>query len=104
VHVGIVQMSLHPDLQNNSQKILSYIVHANRRKIDLLCFPECALTGYNVDHHKIRMDDVRKGISKLQKASYKYGISLIVGTSWSRDRNDNETRKIYNALQIGFYM
>ena len=104
MRIGIVQMSLYPNLQNNTKKILSCIIRASKRKIQLLCFPECALTGYIVDHHKTRMDNVREEISKIQKASNKYGISLVVGTSWScgnrKYNKKDKTKKIYNAAVI----
>lgn len=110
MRIGIVQMNLHSDLQSNAEKILDYIIQASKRKIELLCFPECALTGYIVDHYKIRMADIRRQISKIQGASDKYGISLVVGTSWSCDNNNdnknenkknkNNVRKIYNAAVI----
>ena len=101
MRIGIVQMSSCPNLQSNTRKILSYILRASKRKMQLLCFPECALTGYIVDHPKIRMDGVREEISKIQKASNKYGISLVVGTSWSCGKyKKDKTKKIYNAAVI----
>jgi predicted amidohydrolase len=45
---------------------------ASERGIDLLCFPECSLTGYIVDHNKIIMDDIRKGISDIQRSADKH--------------------------------
>lgn len=99
MRIGIVQMGLSTDLNQNTQKILDHIMLASKRKIDLLCFPECALTGYIIDHHKVRMDDIRKEISKIQRASDKSGISLIVGTSWSRNKNNNKGN-IYNTAVI----
>lgn len=100
MHIGIVQMSLSTDIVQNTQKILGFMKQASEREINLLCFPECALTGYIVDHYKIRMDDVRKGISNIQRASDKYEVSAIVGTSWhSNNKNDNK-KVIYNSAVI----
>jgi predicted amidohydrolase len=50
---------------------------ASKRKIDLLCFPECALTGYIVDHNKININDIIKGFSKIQGASDKSIYNLF---------------------------
>jgi predicted amidohydrolase len=101
MYIGIVQMGLSTDIDQNTQKILDYMMLAAERGINLLCFPECALTGYIVDHRKIRMDDIRKGISKVQKASDKYGISAIVGTSWHSNNNNNNNKvTIYNSAVI----
>lgn len=99
MHIGVVQMHLSPDLNKNTLKILDIVMLAARRKIDILCFPECAITGYIVNHHKTRMVDIRKEISKIQGASDKSGVSLIVGTSWPCSNYKNK-RNVYNAAAI----
>jgi predicted amidohydrolase len=96
MQIGIVQMDLSTSIDKNMQKILSYIELANKRKINLLCFPECALTGYVVDHYKIKNEQIRKGISQIQKASNTYNVSAIVGTSWYSNNNNN----LYNSAII----
>ncbi|MGA9845340.1 MAG: carbon-nitrogen hydrolase family protein [Nitrososphaeraceae archaeon] len=94
MRIGIIQMRLTSEINKNLSKILSRIRDARRSKIDLLCFPECALSGYIVDHRKVRWEQIRNGIGELQRASNSYGISLVVGTSW---RSDN---RIYNSALI----
>jgi omega-amidase len=94
MHIGVIQMRLAADISKNINKILYYIKNAHRHKIDLLCFPECAISGYIVDHHKIKWEHIRNGIEKLQQASNAYDISLVVGTSWYYDN------KIYNSAVI----
>ena len=95
MRIGIVQMGLSTYIDQNTQKILDYIKLATERGIALLCFPECALTGYIVDHN-------RKGISRLQQASDRYSISAVVGTSWHSNNNkdNNNKRNIYNCAAI----
>lgn len=79
--IGIVQMSLSPNIRINSNNILKYLERAKSKRIDLLCFPECALTGYIRDHWNVSTKDVSSEVSKLQKASDSSGIALIVGSS-----------------------
>ena len=99
MHLGIVQMGLSTDIDKNTQKILNYIELANKKKINLLCFPECALTGYVVNHYKVKNEHIRKGISHIKKASNTYNVSAIVGTSWySNDNNNNNN--LYNSAVI----
>ena len=74
-------MSLSPDICKNSNNILNYIERARKKKIGLLCFPECALTGYIRDHRKVSAKDVSSELSKLQVASDSSGVTLIVGSS-----------------------
>lgn len=74
-------MSLSPDIRINSKNILKYIKRARSRKIGLLCFPECALTGYIRDHRQVTANDVSSEVSKFQKTSDSSGVALIVGSS-----------------------
>ncbi len=87
-------MRLTSEINKNVLKILNHIRYAHKSKLDLLCFPECALSGYIVDHHKVRWEQIRDGIEKLQRASNSYGISLVVGSSWHPDN------RIYNSALI----
>jgi omega-amidase len=113
MHIGIVQMYLSTDVAQNTQKILGFMKQAYERGIDLLCFPECSLTGYILDHNKIRMDEIRKGISDIQRLADKHNISAIVGTSWQANNNNknknknvdgdgtgNNKRDIYNTAVV----
>ena len=94
MRIGIVQIRLTSEVNKNVLKILHRIRYAHRSKLDLLCFPECALSGYIVNHHKMRWGQIREGIDKLQQASNTYGISLVVGSSlYSNSR-------IYNSALI----
>lgn len=94
LRIGIVQMNVALDIRANSDKILRNVKNAKSRKIDLLCFPECALTGYIRDHRQVDADAVFSKISKLQEASDFSGVTLVVGSSlpW-KDR-------IYNTALI----
>lgn len=74
-------MSLSPDIRINSKNILKYIKRARSKKIGLLCFPECALTGYIRDHRQVTANDVSREVSKFQKTSDSSGVALIVGSS-----------------------
>jgi predicted amidohydrolase len=81
MRIGIVQMRLSSDLRTNSKNIVRYIERARSKKIRLLCFPECALTGYIRNHRQLHASDVASEILKLQKASDSSGVSLVVGSS-----------------------
>jgi len=94
MRIGIIQMRLTSEVNKNVSKILHRIRYAHRSKLDLLCFPECALSGYIVNHHKMRWVQIRDGIEKLQQSSNTYGISLLVGSSWYSDS------RIYNSALI----
>jgi NAD+ synthase (glutamine-hydrolysing) len=87
-------MRLSPDLSVNSKNILKYIELAKAKKIDLLCFPECALTGYIRNHRQVNVNGVSSEVAKLQKASDSSGVTLVVGSSLPL------RRKIFNTAFI----
>lgn len=81
LRIGVVQMSLSQDIHINSTNILKYIKRAGSKRMSLLCFPECALTGYIRDHRQVSKHDVHREVSNLQNASDSSGVALIVGSS-----------------------
>ena len=87
-------MQLTEDINKNVEKIVNYAKYGQKRGLSLLCFPECAVSGYLVDHSKINAQSIRNAISKLQHISDQSGISLVVGTAWPSNNN------IYNSAVI----
>jgi predicted amidohydrolase len=87
-------MRLSQDVSINCTNIVKYVRLARSRKIALLCFPECALTGYIRDHRKVHPRDVYDAISKLQRTSDSSGIALVVGSPLP------QKGRIYNAALI----
>jgi predicted amidohydrolase len=58
-------MQVTTDIDRNIDIMLSDIKKANKQQIDFLCFPECALSGYVVNHcigiiRKYSHIDIRK--------------------------------------------
>ena len=95
IKIGIVQMQVTTDIDRNIDVMLSDIKKANKQQIDLLCFPECALSGYVVNHNTINYEIIKNNILKLMDTSYEYDISLLLGTSWKSPSN-----KIFNTAII----
>ena len=91
---GVAQISLCNEIATNTGKILSYLKSAASLRLDLLCFPECSLTGYRRDFHNIVWDEVAQAIDKLQEAVVLEGTTIAVGTPYV------EAGKIYNAAIV----
>jgi predicted amidohydrolase len=91
---GAAQITLDNDVNLNLKKISRYGVEAARAKIDILCFPECSLTGYRRDFHEINWDEILKGLDTLQKIAAESRLTIIVGTPYF------ESGKIYNAALV----
>jgi len=92
--MGVVQMRVTTNLDTNIKTIISHIRHASARKISLLCFPECSLSGYIVNHYKLDYESIFQSLIELQKESDRFNMSLLIGTPW-RSR-----AKIFNAAFV----
>ena len=82
VNIGIVQMRVTTDLNTNLKNIIFHIRHASLRRINLLCFPECSLTGYIVNHVKLNYKAISQSVNDLQEESTKSNVSILIGTPW----------------------
>jgi len=87
-------MRLSDNVNKNLQRISKYVRDAHKRRISILCFPECALSGYIVNHKETKFEDIRDAISTLQAISNESGISLLVGTPWV------SSKRIYNSAAV----
>lgn len=47
--IGVVQMKICDLVESNFCKILYFLDKAKNEQVDLVCFPEMALTGYNIE-------------------------------------------------------
>ncbi len=91
---GIAQIALNSDIYSNLAKIRNYASEAARAKADIVCLPECSLTGYRRDFHEIDWDEILKALDTLQEIATEKHIALIVGTPYS------ESSKLYNAALV----
>jgi predicted amidohydrolase len=94
VKIGVVQMRVTTDLDTNMDIIISHMRHASLMKISLLCFPECSLSGYIVNHSSLNYEIIARSLNGLQNECDKFNMSILIGTPWkSRD-------KIFNAAFV----
>lgn len=91
---GVAQIALANDINLNIDRMDSYISEAARAKTDILCFPECSLTGYKRDFHEIDWDEILKALDTLQETATEKRITLIIGAPYS------QSDKLYNAALV----
>lgn len=91
---GVAQITLANDINLNIDRMDSYISEAARAKTDILCFPECSLTGYKRDFHEIDWKEILKALDMLQETATKKRITLIIGAPYS------QSAKLYNAALV----
>ena len=94
MNFGIVQIALANDVHSNLKKICSYIDEAAMAKVDILCFPECSLTGYKRDFHKLNQDEITRALKTLRDIAVENQLTTIIGTPYF------ESGKLYNAAFV----
>lgn len=92
------QFAVCGDINQNYEIIKNAIVQAVENKVDLIVFPECALTGYPprdiISSDSINVNGVSKAIENLQKLADELDIHIIVGTI------DYADSKYYNRAYL----
>ncbi len=83
------------DLEGNSQKIIEYLERAKSFGVDIISFPELAVTGYPPEDLLLTPKFVEDNSGQLKMiAKYTKDIAVIVGFV---DKKENE---IYNAAAV----
>ena len=81
--VAVAQMKQGDHLGHNLQGITEFAEMARDAKADLVCFPECALTGYGPEHHESSADfdpdAVEAGLSEVKELARRLGITFVLG-------------------------
>jgi len=79
---GIVQIATYLDIKLNTDKIASYVESAAKERIDILCFPECSLTGYIRDFHQVTQEEVKNALGSIHHTALKNRINVLLGTPY----------------------
>jgi predicted amidohydrolase len=107
--IGAAQMPVTDNVEVNYRNILRYLQLAQRRGLDLVVFPECALSGYGPTHFARPADiDHRAVEAKLRQLPNdirRLGVAVVLGAS------RKVGKRIYNSAfwfdrsgkQIGLY-
>jgi len=78
------QFGITGNVNNNMQKIKNAIKDASFKKVDMIVFPECAVSGYPPrdvpDSKKADYDLIGKALSEIKELSDDYNIFVIIGT------------------------
>jgi NAD+ synthase (glutamine-hydrolysing) len=95
VRLGLAQINVRVgDVEGNLEKILGYIKNARALGVDILCFPELAVTGYPPEDLLLKprfISDNLKAVDRVRKATD--GLTVVLGFA---DRRED----IYNAAAI----
>jgi NAD+ synthase (glutamine-hydrolysing) len=93
VHLRVAagQFQLQPDLKKNLDKIDKFLAEAAAKRVDLIVFPELALTGYppkNIESlNYVNQKETEKALNYIQKRAKELSIALAVGAAWKDEKN-----------------
>lgn len=98
MRLAAYQFAVCGDLDHNLEIIKKAVKQAAENKVELIIFPECALTGYPprdiAGSDSINANAVTEAIQKLQKLADELDIHIIVGTI------DYADSKYYNRAYV----
>ena len=106
---GVAQVKLYNDIDTNLATISNYISLASKEEIDILCFPECNITGYVRDFSKVNQNEVMDTLNNIQEQVTKNCVNVIVGAPYlERNKRFNSAivlltsgkRAIYHKINL----
>jgi NAD+ synthase (glutamine-hydrolysing) len=105
IRVGIAQInSTVGDLSGNTKKIMQSIDHAKSLGVDLLTFPELAITGYPPEDLLLKPQFIRQNRASLNKIiEHSSDIAVVVGFVDSDGDIYNAAAVLYNKKLMGVY-
>ena len=92
------------DLRGNLKKILEYIEVAKNLYVDILCFPELAVTGYPPEDLLLKssfIEDNLEALDKIRESSD--GLTVVVGFVDKKEDIYNAAAIIHNRDLIDVY-
>jgi NAD+ synthase (glutamine-hydrolysing) len=110
LRVAAGQFQLEPDLNKNLANIDTFLNKAAAKKVDLIVFPELALTGYPpkditaLDY--VNQEKTVKALEYLQKRAKLLSIAVAVGAVWKDKKSIWRNRAFFideNGEILGYY-
>jgi predicted amidohydrolase len=93
--IGVVQLNLTDSIRRNKKNILEYIHRAKNDNIEILGFPETALTGYIFDDFlKADYSEVESSIQEISISIAQSKLHVILGTPYKAEKS------VYNSVVI----
>ena len=85
--IAAAQLKFRQTLAENVESIRGFIAEAARTGSDVVLFPECALTGYNVDFRQIARGEIESGLKAVADAARTNRCNVLLGSpSFARGR------------------
>ena len=96
LRIAAAQLKFRRTVQENVELIRRFISEAARAGSDAVLFPECALTGYNVDFGELPRDEIERGLKAVSNAARAYGCHVLVGSPTFTGRRRFNSLLVFN--------
>src|SRR6185369_9267807 len=77
--ISVAQLKFRPTVTENVQLISRLVAAAARADSDVVLFPECALTGYNVDFRRLARREIEAGLKAVATTARAHRCHVLVG-------------------------
>ena len=105
VRLGLAQINVRVgDVEGNLKKILGYMKDARAEGVDILAFPELALTGYPPEDLLLKpsfINDNLEALDEVRKAAR--GLTVILGFADRREDIYNAAAVIHDKALVDIY-
>jgi len=107
LRIGLAQINpTVGDLEGNLDKLKTYLREARERGVDLLCFPELAITGYPPEDLLLKPAFIRDNLAALEdfaRSTKDSDVAVVVGFVDQRDDLYNAAAVIYRGEVKGVH-
>jgi len=98
VRVAVVQMRSERDVSANVAKIRARLHECAKQGVQIVAFPECAVSTYYADFARtLDSDTLERAASEIAAACREFSINAIVGTATKPDGNFVNTALFINS-------
>jgi len=90
LRIAAAQLKFRQTLPENVELIRGFVSEAAGEGNNAVLFPECALTGYNVDFSRFTAADIDSGLKAVAEAARAYRCNVLIGSpTFARGRRFN---------------
>jgi len=77
--IAAAQMVFRPEVNRNVDSITATVVRSAKAGADIILFPECAVTGYNLDFTAIRPGEIESALARIADTARRSRCNVLVG-------------------------
>ncbi len=105
LRIGMAQINTTVcDFAGNTERILKAIAEARRMGVELLTFPELAITGYPPEDLLLKPQFIEENLKALDEvAKHSAGLTLVVGFVDAKNDIFNAAAVIHDSRIVGAY-